>query len=268
MKQDKAFTLVELLVVLAVISILAGLLLPALAKTKSKASSVYCKNNLKQIQLGWCAYVQSNQDRFPPNVSTKINGFTQVGVSNQWGNSWVWGNAKTDTNTRGITNGILYPEVGSVTVYHCPVDHSIVADHPGLRRFRSYSANLYLNVHIDSGDLQQGINDDSSSNLRTLDQLVNPGPSGTFVFIDEHEQSIGDGIFGFFYGDQIELGGWGGSVPSDRHDRGCNLSFADGHVDHVAWRAPKKGMEEGDVQPVSNDDDERDFRKLSEFAAH
>ena len=60
----------SLLVAIAMLAVLAGMLLPALAKAKSKAQSVVCLNNMKQIGLGFRIWATDHQDRFPFNVST------------------------------------------------------------------------------------------------------------------------------------------------------------------------------------------------------
>src|SRR5258707_415576 len=74
------FTLVELLVVFAIIAILAALLLPTLSKAKAGGDNVVCMNNLRQLQTAWTLYADSNGGWLAPN-----RGITET---NQ---SWVWG---------------------------------------------------------------------------------------------------------------------------------------------------------------------------------
>src|SRR5437763_16954258 len=68
----RAFTLIEVLVVIAIIAIRAALLLPVLSKAKEKAWTVNCLSNLKQLEVCWHCYAVDNQDILPPNDSIML----------------------------------------------------------------------------------------------------------------------------------------------------------------------------------------------------
>jgi prepilin-type processing-associated H-X9-DG protein len=86
-----------------------------------------------------------------------------------------------------------------------------------------------------------------------LSEIIIPGPSEVFVFIEEHEQSIDDGTFIILQADPHDALRKDGSIgedpavglswaklPADRHSQGANLSFADGHAQFHHWLAPKR----------------------------
>jgi prepilin-type N-terminal cleavage/methylation domain-containing protein len=63
-----AFTLIEMLVVIAIIAILASMLLPALAQSKERARRVSCTSNVKQIAMAMKMYVDENNGNYPPRM--------------------------------------------------------------------------------------------------------------------------------------------------------------------------------------------------------
>ncbi|HEY2839038.1 MAG TPA: DUF1559 domain-containing protein [Pirellulales bacterium] len=83
--ERRAFTLVELLVVLAIIGILIGLLMPAVQMAREAARRVSCLNNLKQIGLAMQIYVERHTV-FPPGYVSKVMPDKDDG-----GPGWSWG---------------------------------------------------------------------------------------------------------------------------------------------------------------------------------
>ncbi len=70
--QRHGFTLIEVLIVIAIIAILASVLLPSLARSKQSAQRAGCLSNFRQIGLAFSMYVSENADRFPDRRDLKI----------------------------------------------------------------------------------------------------------------------------------------------------------------------------------------------------
>jgi len=246
------FTFVELLVVMAIVVIIASLLSAALNQTKSRAHQIICLNNLRQLQLNWILYSGDNEDQLPLNRS-QASPDEQIFGRRNTTNSWVVGNPKEDVTSRNIVIGTLFPYTKSASVYRCPSDQSKVVGH-SLLRTRSYAINFYLNG--DAAGLDPRVK-------TTLSSVGSPSPDKVFVFIEEHENSFWGGSFVVSPLDKPSVlsANWM-SLPSDRHQRGCNLSFVDGHIEYWKWFWPKKLPTYGRID--INRHELRDLRRLQE----
>lgn len=81
-----AFTLVELLVVMAIIALLAALVLPALAGSKEKSRSIQCLNNLRQWGLAYRLYADDNND-YLPRRGQGVQVLAQIDRPDDWFNA-------------------------------------------------------------------------------------------------------------------------------------------------------------------------------------
>jgi hypothetical protein len=225
------------LVVIAVIGILAAMLLPALGTAKARAQGISCMNNLKQLVIGWTTYTDDNREKLMLNDS---------------GHSWIghgyltWGSDPDNTNTDLLLNpksATMADYIKSLGVYKCPADRFQSSANPG-PRVRSVSMNGALN------NKPTFINHTGRQYFTAKKQsdLDSPGPANIFVFLDEHADSIDDGIFMVDPGYQPGEERWR-NLPASYHNLAGAFSFADGHGEVHRWL--ERGGNNKTIYPVT-----------------
>ena len=238
-QRDRAFTLTDLITVLAVVLILTMLQLPSAATTRGKGQSASCLNNHRQLVRAWQLYVDANGGRLVGNLDG--SGVMTLANSNlTWVLGWFDFNggmpAGADTNTLYLTTySPLAPYLNrQAEVFKCPADTSLSLGKKGVPRVRSVSMNSYV------GDRPAPYTT-GYKQFRKISEFIDPKPSNAFITTDEREDSINDGIL------FIDMRGYDPAAPSfytivdypaDWHNRGANLSFADGHTETWRWRTP------------------------------
>jgi prepilin-type N-terminal cleavage/methylation domain-containing protein len=229
----RAFTLIEVLVVIAIIAILAAMLLPALDKAKARGRQIACINHLKQLAMCWQMYAADNNSRLVENLPAA-----------QSTNSWVTGSmrvASEATNTATLRQGKLFPYASHTAIYRCPGDP---AQTNGRSHVRSYAMNSWM------GSRQMENYSYRSGGYRTFvrdSETTAAGPAALWVMIDQHEDSIDDGWFLVTMDDSRPFA----DFPSTRHQRGYALNFADGHAE--VYRLQDTIANPGRTDPKSPD---------------
>lgn len=212
-----SFTLIELLVVIAIIAILASMLLPALSKARTRAKSVQCLNNTKQIGLSFLGYTNET-DFFPPHqLGTKVwNGVTYRDGYPNWAQILLdlgylppsCKAYKDDSANKYATLGILLcPEYHAGTIF--------MGDNgtPNCRYSAGYYAAYLYNRNRDNvspnDERYWGVAGQSLSKIKY--------PSATMT--------ISDGDYSYYPGP-------GNAMENRfamRHSNCANVLFADGH---------------------------------------
>jgi prepilin-type N-terminal cleavage/methylation domain-containing protein len=236
------FTLVELLVVIAIIAILASLLLPGISKVKQRAQSVQCMNNHRQLMMAWNMYVDDNRDWVPfasrdparPDLNPFVWSLNEIDYDGLRESNW---NPDID-----IKPGLLWRYAPNAAIYRCPADWSTVTPAFGPKkgteqpRVRSISMNLWIGGF--GGDYASYMDPNYRVFLKRAD-IVDPSPSGAWLFLDMREDSIN---WGNYYTDMEGFsprapGKWRFTCdyPASYHHRAGGFSFVDGHSEIKRW---------------------------------
>lgn len=240
---ENGFTLIELMVVMAIIGVLAGLLLPALSRSKARTQAIVDMNNKKQLLWAWTMYTADNSSRLAYNLQIDpTRGSTNTGSSAlaapsspNWVNNvmdWELSSDNTNLDFVNSPNSLLAPYVSfSANMYHCPVDRALSDVQRGAgwtSRVRSVSMNAMVG---DPGALMQGGANINNTNYQQFikESDIN-NPASIFVFLDEHPDSINDGYFLI-----TENQTWN-DLPASYHNGAGSFSFADGHAVIHRWQ--------------------------------
>jgi prepilin-type N-terminal cleavage/methylation domain-containing protein/prepilin-type processing-associated H-X9-DG protein len=147
MRKQRAFTLVELLVVIGIIAVLIGILLPALGSARESANAMKCAANLRTIGQGIAIYLAENKQTYPPAYiyeGMQINGGVQtpdaaVNGYVHW-SSYIYGNKDR------ARNGQAFTSTEGWAAFQCPT-----IEKGGLPPTNTFAGNLDDGQHNDNG---------------------------------------------------------------------------------------------------------------------
>ncbi len=250
-RQRPAFTLLELLVVIAIIAILAALLLPVLSRSQITAQGAKCLSNHRQLILAWSMYCDDNNDQLPVLEN------------------WVAGDMSDPfdaTNTALLIDpqqSALARYVPVAGIYKCPGDKSDFV--------RSVSMNNRMNPTLPGFWLHGG---GEPYEIFQKSQQIRI-PADIYVTVDERSDTINDGGLcvdmsntGNADGDGASDPYWLADYPAGYHNGSGRFSFADGHVAGHRWLETTTLVPLGQAHPTHTSTTDRDAQWLQNHCTY
>jgi prepilin-type N-terminal cleavage/methylation domain-containing protein/prepilin-type processing-associated H-X9-DG protein len=267
-KKARAFTFVELSVVIAVVALLAVMcLLPVIAGVKCQVQNTKCLSNMHQLITAALMYADDSRGLWFYNQPAGENQEDWVTVKMDWGGTLYNGGAEC-TNWQSLVTSLgpgtgvatpgsyFTPYIGNPLIYKCPSDSSMALAPDAGPRVRSYSANHAVgtiwsvanipslnNTWADGPVTGQWLggsdNDDQTYGCcyQKTSDMLHPSPANLWIFAEEHPDSINDGEFAVQIA-EYNLGGNYIDFPANLHNGSGGFSFADGHAEMRHWLGP------------------------------
>ena len=218
--RQQALTFVELLIVVAVLAVLAGLLLPVLIRGKTAAHRVKCVSNLRQLGLAAQMYADEHDGR----TFNYSFGSTNGGKLYWFG--WIQ-DGPEQTREFDLTQGVLWPYLHGRGLELCP---SLQYDDAQFKRKAKGAAYGYgYNLYLAGGPAAPPVHLSSLSRSADIVLLADAAQVNTFQAPASPDKPL---LEEFYYVNATE------PTAHFRHHRTANAAFCDGHVDR---ELPKSG---------------------------
>jgi prepilin-type N-terminal cleavage/methylation domain-containing protein/prepilin-type processing-associated H-X9-DG protein len=234
---DRAFTLRELLVVLAVMTLLAAAFFPALAKSGPEGQSVTCLNAKRQLALAWLMYTDDNNGRLVPNLqgAQAQGGVGSALLGPGYVEGWLDWTVSSDNTNALLISATRYSKLGpylkgDTNAFKCPTDQFLSA----LQKTRGWTQRIRsvsLSACFGDGNAEAGAWDTSYHHLKKLSDIRYPTPAECFTFIDEHPDSINDALIFLPHSNS-----WV-DHPAALHEGAAGIAMGDGHAEIHRWTA-------------------------------
>lgn len=273
----RAFTLVELLVVIGIIALLIAILLPALARAREQANTVKCQSNIKQLCTALVMYAGENKGKFPPNINAGGFGGGNPLTEQVWFHQDRIGRYLPKT---------LVTSTGNVAtpVMICPS----ITD---IRAQRTYAMNIWVGSAADQSvynktPVPRGSSSSSYSPNPPFRATMFQGgkDSSSLILVSEKWVTVDGGSLGIFCNPTI---GFQGDKPGERfigitsYNAGGLANGANTEIDYTRHRQKKDlgkpitkaegriniGFVDGHVETLAHDDLADPTTKKSKFRA-